>query len=179
MRPSVDRLDSVAVPRHGELFTLEWDAQRTARGADADTAQLDWLIARSRGRNTLVFLTGAGSALTAAPGVQNFLPLGGFLNLSGVWVAARSGPQFGIARLVHLRRIGSGAQRRFDVPTDLGLSTQAGNVWQQRGDASVASMRKDAAALVGLDTPLGPLYAGTGYDQTGATSFYLFLGRTF
>jgi NTE family protein len=75
-----DRRDSVAFPRHGERFTLEWDAQRNTLGADIDIAQLDWLIARSRGRNTLVIWTTAGSALTAAPGMQNCFPLGGFLN---------------------------------------------------------------------------------------------------
>jgi hypothetical protein len=30
-----------------------------------------------------------------------------------------------------------------------------------------------------LDTFLGPVYLGAGYDQTGNSAFYLFLGRTF
>ncbi len=180
-RVSFDRLDNVAFPRHGELFTLEWDAQRTALGADrnADTAQLDWLVARSRERNTLVFWTSAGSALSAAPGVQNYFPLGGFLNLSGVNASALGGPHFGIARLVYLRKIGSGADGLFDVPTYVGLAAEAGNVWQRRGDASLSSARKDGAAFVGLETLFGPVYIGTGYDQTGTMSYYLFLGRTF
>ncbi len=181
VRQSFDRLDSVDFPRHGELFTLEWDAQRTALGADrnADSAQLDWLFARSIERNTLVFWTSAGSALSAAPGVQNYFPLGGFLNLSGVNAAALSGPHFAIARLIYLRKIGSGADGLFDVPTYLGLSAEAGNVWQRRGDASFASARKDGAAFVGLGTPFGPLFVGTGYDQSGTMSYYLYLGRTF
>lgn len=181
VRFSFDRLDSVDFPRHGELFTLEWDAQRAALGADrnADTAKLDWLLARSRDRNTLVFWTTAGSALSAAPGVQNYFPLGGFLNLSGVNAEALSGPHFGIARLVYLRKIGSGADGLFDVPTYVGLSAEAGNVWQRRGDAGFASARKDGAAFLGLETPFGPVYFGTGYDQTGTMSYYLFLGRTF
>jgi NTE family protein len=90
-----------------------------------------------------------------------------------------SGPHFEIARLVNLRRIGSGAKGLFDVPTYVGLSAEAGNVWQQRGDASLASARKDGAAFVGLDTPLGPVYLGTGYDQAGIVSYCLLLGRTF
>jgi NTE family protein len=181
VRLSFDRLDSVDFPRHGELFTVEWDAQRASLGADraGDTAQLDWLVARSLGRNTLVFWTSAGSALSGAPGVQNYFPLGGFLNLSGVTAAALSGPHFGIARLVYLRKIGSGADGLFDVPTYLGLAGEAGNVWQRRGDASFASARKDGAAFLGLETPLGPAYIGAGYDQTGSISYYLSLGRTF
>ena len=65
------------------------------------------------------------------------------------------------------------------MPTYLGLSVEAGNVWQQRGEASFASLRKDGAGFVGLETPLGPLYVGVGYDQAGSMSYYLFLGRTF
>ncbi|MBS0394650.1 MAG: patatin-like phospholipase family protein [Proteobacteria bacterium] len=181
VRMSFDRLDSVDFPRRGELFTLEWDAQRAALGADsdADAATLDWLVARSAGRHTLIFWTGAGSALSGRPGVQNYFPLGGFLNLSGVTAAALSGPHFGVARLVYLRKIGSGSDGLFDVPTYLGLSAEAGNVWQQRGEASFASLRKDGAGFVGLETPLGPLYLGVGYDQAGSMSYYLFLGRTF
>ncbi|MBS0373252.1 MAG: patatin-like phospholipase family protein [Proteobacteria bacterium] len=181
VRLSFDRLDSVAFPRHGELFTLEWDAERAGLGADrdGDSARLDWLIARSRGRNTLLLWTTAGSTLTAQPGVQNYFPLGGFLNLSGVTAGALSGPHFGIGRLVYLRRLGSGSDGLFDLPTYVGLAAEAGNVWQQRGEASFASLRKDGAAFLGLDTLFGPVYLGAGYDQAGSMSYYLFLGRTF
>jgi NTE family protein len=181
VRLSVDRLDSVNFPRHGGLFVLEWDAQRAALGADRDgnTATMDWLLARSRGQNTLILWTSAGTALSAPHGVENYFPLGGFLNLSGINAAALSGPHFAIARLVYLRKVGTGGPSLFDVPTYVGTSLEAGNVWQQRGDASFGSARKDASLFFGLDTLLGPLYIGTGYDQSGSTSYYLFLGRTF
>ena len=180
-RLSVDRLDSVNFPRRGELLVLQWDGQRTSLGADrdADIAQFNWLAARSSGRNTLIFQASGGSALTAAPGVQNYFPLGGFLNLSGVPADALSGPHFGIARLVYLRRLGSGGEGIFDVPTYLGVSAETGNVWQRRSDASFGSARKDGSTFLGLDTPLGPLFLGVGYDQLGSTSYYLSLGRTF
>jgi NTE family protein len=180
-RLSVDRLDSVNFPRRGELFVLQWDGQRVGLGADrdADTAQFDWLLARSRERNTLVFRVSGGSTLTTTSGVQNYFPLGGFLNLSGVPAGALSGPHFGIARLIYLHRIGRSGEGLFDVPTYLGLSAEAGNVWQRRSDISFASARKDGAAFVGFDTPLGPVYIGVGYDQLGSTSYYLSLGRTF
>jgi NTE family protein len=181
VRLSFDRLDSVNFPRHGELLVVEWDAQRAALGADrdGDKAQLNWLLARSRGRNTLVFSTSAGTSLSAPQGVEGLYPLGGFLNLSGLNAGALSGPHFGIARLVYLRKIGKGGEGLFDVPTYLGLAVEAGNVWQRRGDASLSGARKDAATFLGLDTLLGPVYIGAGHDQSGSTSYYLFLGRTF
>ena len=52
-------------------------------------------------------------------------------------------------------------------------------MWQRRADISFGSARKDASAVLGLDTPLGPVYVGVGYDQLGSTSYYLSLGRTF
>ena len=181
VRMSGDRLDSVNFPRHGELFVLQWDAHRAALGGDhnADTAQFDWLVARSKGRNTLLAWTSAGSSVSGVSGVQNYFPLGGFLALSGVPTGTLAGPHFGMARLIYLRKIGKGGEGLFDVPTYIGVATELGNVWQRRGDASFRSARKDEAAFLGLDTALGPVYLGAGYDQTGSTSYYLSLGRSF
>jgi hypothetical protein len=33
--------------------------------------------------------------------------------------------------------------------------------------------------FIAIDTLLGPVYVGSGYDQTGQAGYYLFLGRTF
>jgi NTE family protein len=180
-RLSVDRLDSVNFPRHGGYFLVQWDGQRVGLGADrdADTARFDWMLARSLQRDTLVMRVSAGSTLTTTSGVQNYFPLGGFLNLSGVPSGALSGPHFGIARLIYLHRLGRGGRGLFDVPTYFGVSAEAGNVWQTRSAISFSSARKDGAAFLGLDTPLGPVYLGVGYDQLGSTSYYLSLGRTF
>ena len=30
-----------------------------------------------------------------------------------------------------------------------------------------------------LDTPIGPVYLATGFEEGGSEAFYLFLGRTF
>ncbi len=58
-------------------------------------------------------------------------------------------------------------------------SLELGNTWQQRGDMSFGSARKDAAVFVAFDTYFGPLYLGSGYDTVGNAAFSLFLGRTF
>ena len=181
VRLSFDRLDSVNFPTHGELMVLEVDRQRSALGADRDaaTATLNWLLARSHERNTLILWTSAGSALSAAPGVQNYFPLGGFLSLSGVSAGAIAGPHFGIGRLIYLRKLTGGEPTLFGMPAYLGASLEAGNVWQRRSDASFATTLKDGSLFLGLDTPFGPAYLGTGYGQGGHTAYYLFLGRTF
>jgi NTE family protein len=181
-RLSYDRLDDVNFPRRGQAATLEWRGERTGLGSagTADLLSLNYLAARSFGRNTAVFWASAGTNLT--PGevnVRTLYSLGGFLNLSGSAPGSITGPHFGIARFLYYRKIGSGGEGVFDVPIYAGLSFEAGNVWDRRGDMSFGSARKDGSLFLGFDTLLGPVYLGFGIADGGGTASYLFLGRTF
>ncbi len=181
---SVDRLDNVDFPREGSTFSLQWDADRLGLGSDfaSDRVAADWIEAFSAARNTLILWASAGTTLDGSISpthIQDFYPLGGFLNLSGLAPQALYGPNFAIARAIYLRKVGRGGQGFFDFPVYLGLSFEAGNIWQQRGDFGWGGAHKDVSLFLGLDTPVGPLYLGSGYDQTGNSSFFLFLGRTF
>ena len=179
-RFSVDLLDDVYFPRHGELFTLQWNAARDGLGAEdnADRVSFDWTHARSRGRNTLI-LSAAGGAHVSGPTdqVQDFYTLGGLFNLSGLSPDEISGPHFGIARAIYYRRIGSGLDGLFDVPTYLGVSLELGNVWEQRSDISASSALVNGAAYLGFDTLFGPVYIAAGFGEGGDRSLYLLLGR--
>ncbi len=179
-RFSVDLLDDAYFPRHGDLFTLQWNGPRESLGADAnaDRISLDWTHARSWNRNTLV-LSAAGGAHVSGPTdqVQDFYSLGGLFNLSGLSPDQISGPQFGIARAIVYRRIGNGQEGLFDVPTYVGFSLELGNVWQRRSDASVDSALFNGSAFVGFDTFLGPIYVAAGFGEGGDRTFYLLLGR--
>jgi NTE family protein len=182
VRMSYDRLDDINFPRHGQSVTLEWDAERAGLGGDttADRAQFNGIFARTFGRQTAVWWTSLGTALNStSKDLRTQYQLGGFLNLSGAKADSLSGPHYGITRLLLYRQIGRGGPGFLDVPVYLGLSLEAGNVWDKRGDASFGSTRRDASVFLGLDTPLGPVYLGTGYEQHGSEAFYLFLGRTF
>ena len=181
---SVDHLDNVDFPRQGSLFRLQWDADRLSLGSQfaSDRVTADWLTASSSGRDTLILWTSAGTTLdgsTATTHVQDFYSLGGFLNLSGLAPQALYGPNYAIARAIYLRKIGRGGQGFFDFPVYLGASLEAGNLWQQRSEFGWNGAHKDLSLFFGLDTPLGPLYLGSGYDQSGNNSFFLFLGHTF
>jgi NTE family protein len=181
---SYDRLDNVHFPREGQTFTLQWDANRTNLGADiaSDKVQADWLMARSRGRNTILLWTSAGSTLDGnfkPNALPEFYSLGGFFNLSGLAPQSLYGPHYAIARAIYFRKIGSGGEGFFEFPAYIGASLELGNTYQQRGDISYGSAHKDGSLFVAFDTFLGPVYLGTGYDQSGNSAFYLFLGRTF
>lgn len=180
LRFSVDLLDDVYFPRQGELFTLQWNGPREGLGAEAnaDRVSFDWTHARSRGRSTWI-LSAAGGAQVSGPTdqVQDFYTLGGLFNLSGLSPDAISGPHFGIARAIYNRRIGSGQDGLFDVPTYLGVSLELGNVWERRSDASFSSALVNGAAYLGFDTLFGPVYLAAGFGEGGDRSFYLLLGR--
>ena len=179
-----DRLDNVRFPRDGQTFSLQWDANRTHLGADIafDRVTADWLMARSSGRNTLLLWTSAGATLDGnlqPTDVQDFYSLGGFLNLSGLAPQSLLGPNFAIARAIYFRKISRGGEGFFDVPAYIGMSLELGNTWQRRGEISYGSAHKDASVFVAFDTFLGPVYIGSGYDDSGNAGYYLFLGRTF
>ncbi len=181
---SYDRLDSVDFPRAGQTYTLQWNGDRTDLGADAaaDRVAADWLMARSRGRNTLLLWSSAGTTVhgTIKPtALQDFYTLGGFFNLSGLAARSLTGPNYAIARAIYFRKIGRGGEGLLEFPAYLGMSLEAGNVWERRGQMSIGSAHKDVSLFLGLDTFLGPLYIGGGYDESGNSAYYLFLGRTF
>jgi len=181
---SYDQLDNVHFPRGGQTFTFQWDADRTDLGSDVarDRVTADWLVARSRGRNTLLWWTSAGTTLdgnvkpTALP---EFYSLGGFFNLSGLAPQSLTGPHYAITRAIYFRKIGRGGEGLFEFPAYIGASLELGNTWAQRGEISPGSARKDASIFFAIDTYLGPVYLGTGYDERGTSGFYLFLGRSF
>ncbi len=181
---SYDRLDNVHFPREGATFSMQWDADRTDLGSDfvRDRLSADWLVAESRGRNTLLWWTSAGTTLdgnvkpTALP---EFYSLGGFLNLSGLPQTSLIGPNYAITRAVYFRKIGRGGEGFFEFPAYIGLSLEIGNTWNERSEISYGSARKDGSIFVAFDTFLGPLYLGSGYDTRGSSAYFLFLGRTF
>jgi NTE family protein len=181
---SYDRLDNVHFPREGETFSLQWDANRTNLGADiaSDKVTADWLVASSRGRNTILFWTSAGTTLDGAfkpNALPEFYSLGGFFTLSGLAPSSLIGPHYAISRAIYFRKIGRGGEGFFEFPAYIGMSLEVGNTWQHRGDMNFGSAHKDASLFLAFDTFLGPVYLGTGYDTRGTAAFYLFLGRTF
>lgn len=183
LRFSFDRLDDLNFPRQGQAFSVQWDGQRSGLGADvrSDRLQADWLAAGSRGRNTLIGWASFGTTLSssAPTPLQDLYTLGGFFNLSGRPIQSVMGPHFAIARAIYRRKVGRGGEGVLDFPAYVGLALEVGNAWDRRGGMSFASAHKDATLFLGLDTFLGPLYLGTGYDEAGTSAYYLFLGRTF
>jgi NTE family protein len=181
---SYDQLDNVHFPREGQSFNIQWDADRTNLGADTafDRVSIDWLAANSWGRNTVLLWTSGGATLDGRlkpSDVQDFYSLGGFLNLSGLAPQSLLGPNYAIARAIYFRKISRGGEGILEFPVYVGMSLELGNTWERRSEISYGSAHKDASVFIAIDTLLGPVYVGSGYDQSGNAGYYLFLGRTF
>jgi NTE family protein len=182
VRLTYDRLDEINFPHRGQRAILQWTGVTNTSGPAQSSDQLtfNYTGAHTWGRNTFVLSASGGETMQASvTDINQLFPLGGFLNLSGLRADSILGPDFGIARLIYYRQIGRGGPGWLDVPTYLGGSLEAGNVWQTRSAASFGSTQKDASVFIGMDTLLGPLYLASGFDQHGNQAFYLFLGRTF
>jgi NTE family protein len=201
VRLSLDHLDNVNFPHHGQQAQIEWRGERTGLGSQSsyDRLSFSYLAANSFGRYSVVFSANGGTTIDAPAGLllsgqttgpggvavttpsdlRLLFPLGGFLNLSGLKANSLAGPHFGIARTLLYKQIGRGGPGYFDVPTYVGVSFEMGNVWDHLGDASLSNTHRDASLFLGMDTFLGPVYLASGLDDKGQHAFYLFLGRTF
>jgi NTE family protein len=173
----IDTLDDAQIPLHGSRVDLTWNGSRPDFGADGDfdTIETELTTVHSFGRNT--FLLGLNYATTVDSDntIQEFFPLGGFLNLSGLARGAISGPHAGVARLVYYRRSGDTGSL-MEMPLYFGASIEAGNAWQTRSAVSFDSLIVHGSLFAGLDTYIGPLFIGAGFGEGGESSFYLFLG---
>jgi NTE family protein len=177
-----DRLDSANFPKHGQAFRASWLADRETLGAtrDADIVRASWQLARSLDRYSFVWSMDAGSALDdVVNSPQNLFTLGGFLDLSGLPPDALVGTQFGIARTIFYRRISRGGTGFFEFPAYLGVSLEAGNVWQTRDDVDLGDLEPAGSLFLGAESPFGPVYLAAGLANGGETAFYLYLGKTF
>ena len=117
-----------------------------------------------------------GGALSRdVPSVVNPNLLGGFLNLSGLRYQQLEGSYLAFGRVVYYHRLA----RVPYVGGDLyaGGSLEAGNTWQTRGDASASDLITAGSVFLGADTFLGPFYLAYGRASSGASSFYLLLGK--
>jgi NTE family protein len=172
-----DTLDDVNFPRSGVLGTVGVLSSSTALGADTDfdQATLDVYGAKSWGDNT--FLLGARYFTTydgEAP-IQNRFRLGGLFDLPGFVDNSLTGQHVALLRAGYMRPFGHLAS----MSTYLGGTLQQGNVFEDEDDIDLDDTLTAGSIFFGLDTFLGPFYAGYGVAEGGHNSIYLLLGTQF
>ena len=172
-----DTLDQARFPRHGLRSDLVWTLSRPGFGADSrfDTFEGEFAQTWSRGKNSLQLGLSYATTLESDSAIQDYFPLGGFLRLSGLQRDEIRGPHAALAKLVYYRRVGDTAGI-LDTPIYLGISAEAGNVWQQRSDMSFDTMLLNGSVFAGFDTFIGPIYLAAGFGEQGESNVYLYVG---
>ncbi len=175
-------LDNYIFPLKGTDASLVWQYNIKALGSDIEVQSLGfrWLTALTFGKFT--FMPGVSFQTTLDKddaAVQDTFPLGGFLNLSGYATNELYGRHTGLARLVIYRELAAAGLGALKMPLYLGVSGEAGNVWNKRSDVNFESLVYAGSIFLGTKTYLGPIYLAYGQAQRGHSSFYLFLGQRF
>ena len=172
-----DSLDDASFPTQGWLASGRLEVYRPWLQAEtsAEVVRLDVSRAWSAQRYTFLGGVRAVSALDDAAALQAVDFLGGLGNLSGYGERELAGPQLFLARAFAMRRMGD-TQQLFALPTYLGVSLEAGNVWQQRSDFDLNDLTVAGSVYVGVATPLGPIFLGYGRASTGQNAIYLNFG---
>lgn len=106
----------------------------------------------------------------------NNTSLGGFLNMSGFNERDLTGPHKAFAALIYQYDLRGGFFERTGFPFYLGISAEAGNVWNQDEKIDSDDLIYGGSLYLGTDTIMGPIALGYGANDSGASSIYFYLG---
>jgi outer membrane translocation and assembly module TamA len=106
----------------------------------------------------------------------NNTSLGGFLNMSGFNEGDLTGPHKVFAALIYQYDLRGGFFKRTGLPFYLGVSAEAGNVWDQNEKIDADDFIYGGSLYLGTDTIMGPVALGYGANDDGANSVYFYLG---
>ena len=179
---TLDRLDNINFPRKGYFARGNLYASTDVLGADESYTRWDVRLSApiTWGAHTVEVLAAAGGKLGSdlVPLYDQF-ELGGFLNLSGLRRAQLRTEDFYFGRLIYRANVAN-------VPlfegVHVGGSLEIARlrplvpIWHGKpfsGDLTV----KAASVFLGVDSPLGPLFLGFGYESRYNMAVYLYLGR--
>jgi NTE family protein len=177
LRAAVDQLDSVTFPRAGYAAELQLLAARASLGGDADYTRAEAAVtyAVSLGEHTFNLAAKYGSRIGSdVLPPTHYFQWGGLLQQSGYPTGALIGEELQFMRATYYHRLA-----RWSLLDGLygGLSLEAGRVGKPLVPGNEQGTLYSGALVLGLDTPLGPLYLGYGRANHGYDSLYLFLGR--
>lgn len=182
-----DSLDSISFPTSGNRFTLNVYMRNEDFAEIIDTSEnefsvqveADWKGALSVGNHAFVGKTSLATNSNDGLNTLHLSELGGFLNLSGYRKDSLKGAHKIFGAFIYQYDLGRDALGMTDYPLYLGWSLEAGNVWHEKTDVSLADLIYASSVYVGTDTPMGPAAVGFGVTDLGDKSFYLFVGKAF
>ncbi|XOV87135.1 MAG: patatin-like phospholipase family protein [Pseudomonadota bacterium] len=176
LRADYDDMDNVAFPREGALATAEYRWVNAENAPDFSQISLQVSQAIPITRHSLVF--GVDYLASTIDRVPRHLQgrLGGFGRISGLRHDALIGNNLLFLNLTYLHRLDQQSMLPVDLPLYLGVSVEAGNAWATQDEITPSDLLFSGLLMLGMDTPLGPLYFGYGKTETDSEAFYVRLG---
>lgn len=177
----VDTLDSVAFARHGSFVKALYGRSFGSLDSDVPFSQVSVQAGKafSFGKNTIYpsfeLLTNLETPVT----LDVAYTLGGFLRLSGLGMNELIGEQGGVARALYYRQLSRLDLGALSSRIYVGLSLEAGNVYQEKDAVTWGSLRTGGSIFLGAETVLGPAYIAWGRTEGGRSRVYLTIGQQF
>jgi NTE family protein len=188
-----DTLDSINFPTQGSYFTFnsflryeevdDHPVLDKKQGVDRIVSlvfDVNWKGALKFGNHAVVAKASYSEAVTEDDNESIYISyLGGFLNLSGYHKNALAGSKKAFSAGTYQYDLGKSLLHLEQFPLYLGLSIEAGNVWQQQDDIDQEELILASSAYLGTDTALGPVALGYGRTNKNDQTFYFYLGKAF
>lgn len=175
-----DDLDNVAFPTDGGLARLRFDrAYSSSLVQDYNLASFQFTRAFPIDRHS--FIVDGRYRYAGINRVNRHLQasLGGFKNLSGMHRDSLVGNNLLYLGLTYLHRLDRQSMLPVELPVYLGISLEAGNAWNDQSQNDIDELIYSGLLVLGVDTPVGPVYFGYGRSEAKDNAFYLRLGHLF
>lgn len=178
---TADTLDAPSFARRGYYGRVSVAASREEFGADDNYTRLEgqFYMPLTFGKNTIVpRVTAAVKLGGGAVPLYDQVPLGGFLNLSGLARGGLFDQNAALAEVIYYRKLAdlSPAMGRAIYG---GFSIEAGDVWADARDFDAGNFTYGGSLFLGADTVLGAVHLGVGLTEGGNAAVYLQLGPVF
>lgn len=168
-----DSLDDAFLPESGNFAGLKGRFERHGLGADSDFDQVVLRLA-SAGNSGNWVASGeffASVVTRGQAGVENNVVLGGFRRLSAYGQGEITGQDAILGSAVAYHKFGGPI-----VPFFLGAGLEAGNAWEDIGEAGWDDVLTSGTVFAGMDTVIGPVQAALAYNNDDRWGIYLNVG---
>lgn len=174
---TVDRLDSIFLPRNGYFARGRYTVSRRALGADTDFEQgdLDAIVAKSFGKHSLQLGLRYHVTTSGIAPIQSLYRLGGYSRLVGYQPNELTGQDYAVLLAGYSYRI----RKVFNRDAVVGTLLEYGNAWQDRSRMAFSDGVLNGSIYIGLDSWLGPLMFGIGGREGGERNIFVELGHGF
>ena len=184
-----DNLNSISFPTEGNRLTFtsylrdeSYKGLSNVSNTDSDDLawqfEADWKGALKLGNHAIVGKMELATTQNDGDFTLHVADLGGFLNLSGFRKDTLVGAHKVFGAVIYQYDLGRDVLIT-DLPLYLGTSLEAGNAWFNRDDVDLGDLIFGSSLYLGTDTDWGPAALGFGFNDSGQSAFYLFVGKNF